>query len=126
MMVSTATAVFPVCLSPIMSSRWPRPIGTMESIALRPVCTGCETDFLQTTPGATFSITSVILAGTRPLPAHVRRQREILYLAADQLADLGWVQLLHACSWFVPTLSAPRPSLRACRAPSHRSLRRRR
>src|SRR5881296_2349015 len=69
MMVSTATAVFPVCLSPIMSSRWPRPIGTMESIAFRPVCTGCETDFLQTTPGATFSITSVILARIGPLPS---------------------------------------------------------
>src|SRR2546427_3037173 len=69
MMVSTATAVLPVWRSPMMSSRWPRPIGTMESIALRPVCTGCETDFLQTTPGATFSITSVILAGIGPLPS---------------------------------------------------------
>src|SRR5436309_11107758 len=41
----------------------------MESIAFRPVCTGCETDFLHTTPGATFSITSVILAGIGPLPS---------------------------------------------------------
>src|SRR3989449_2245587 len=69
MMVSTATAVLPVWRSPMMSSRWPRPIGTMESIAFRPVCTGCETDFLQTTPGATFSITSVILARIGPLPS---------------------------------------------------------
>src|SRR5438477_1955516 len=69
MMVSTATAVLPVWRSPMMSSRWPRPIGTMESIALRPVCTGCETDFLQTTPGATFSITSLILARSGPLPS---------------------------------------------------------
>src|SRR6266571_1887532 len=69
MMVSTATAVLPVWRSPMMSSRWPRPIGTMESIAFRPVCTGCETDFLHTTPGATFSITSVILAGIGPLPS---------------------------------------------------------
>src|SRR5437773_6961478 len=53
----------------MISSRWPRPIGTMESIAFSPVCTGCETDFLHTTPGATFSITSVILAGTGPLPS---------------------------------------------------------
>src|SRR2546422_4776041 len=69
MMVSPATAVLPVWRSPMMSSRWPRPIGTMESIAFRPVCTGCETDFLHTTPGATFSITSVILAGIGPLPS---------------------------------------------------------
>src|SRR6266513_384977 len=33
MMVSTATAVLPVWRSPMMSSRWPRPIGTLESIA---------------------------------------------------------------------------------------------
>jgi len=30
----------------MMSSRWPRPIGTIESIALYPVCTGWLTDFL--------------------------------------------------------------------------------
>ncbi len=42
----------------------------------------------------------------RPLRAHVRRQRKILYLAADQIADFGWVQLLHRCSWslFCPLL----------------------
>ena len=36
-MVSMAMAVFPVCRSPIMSSRWPRPIGIRLSTALRPV-----------------------------------------------------------------------------------------
>src|SRR6059036_3625513 len=45
MIVSTATAVLPVWRSPMMSSRWPRPIGTIASIALRPVCTGCDTDW---------------------------------------------------------------------------------
>src|SRR6266498_1105121 len=69
MMVSTATAVLPVCRSPMISSRWPRPIGTIESIAFRPVCTGCETDFLQITPGATFSMTSLAFAGIGPLPS---------------------------------------------------------
>ncbi len=44
MMVSTATAVLPVWRSPMISSRWPRPTGTIASIALRPVCTGCDTD----------------------------------------------------------------------------------
>jgi len=69
MMVSTATAVLPVWRSPMMSSRWPRPTGTMESIALSPVCTGCDTDFLHTTPGATFSMTSVSFALMGPLPS---------------------------------------------------------
>ena len=69
MMVSIATAVFPDCRSPMMSSRWPRPTGTIESMALRPVCTGCDTLLRAITPGATFSITSVILALTGPLPS---------------------------------------------------------
>ena len=46
----------------MISSRWPRPIGTIESIALRPVCTGCDTDLRAITPGATFSMMSVIFA----------------------------------------------------------------
>ena len=33
-------AVLPVWRSPMMSSRWPRPIGIMESMALMPVCSG--------------------------------------------------------------------------------------
>jgi hypothetical protein len=40
MIASIATAVLPVWRSPMISSRWPRPIGTMESIDFRPVCTG--------------------------------------------------------------------------------------
>ena len=40
MMVSTAMAVFPVWRSPMISSRWPRPMGIMESMALMPVCSG--------------------------------------------------------------------------------------
>ncbi len=53
----------------MISSRWPRPIGTIESIALMPVCTGCDTDFRAITPGATFSMTSVIFALIGPLPS---------------------------------------------------------
>src|ERR1700716_2988911 len=39
-MASTATAVLPVLRSPMISSRWPRPIGIMLSIALMPVWSG--------------------------------------------------------------------------------------
>src|SRR5512138_3356256 len=69
MMVSTATAVLPVWRSPMISSRWPRPIGTIESIAFSPVCTGCDTDCRAITPGATFSMTSLSLALIGPLPS---------------------------------------------------------
>jgi hypothetical protein len=40
MIVSIAMAVLPVPRSPMMSSRWPRPIGIMASMALMPVCIG--------------------------------------------------------------------------------------
>ncbi len=42
----------PVERSPMISSRWPRPIGIIESIALRPVCSGSFTGWRSTTPGA--------------------------------------------------------------------------
>ena len=52
----------------MISSRWPRPIGTIESIAFRPVwsgsCTGCRS----TTPGALNSsgLRSVVSIGAPP------------------------------------------------------------
>ncbi len=69
MIASIATAVLPVWRSPMINSRWPRPTGTMASIAFTPVCSGWSTDLRSITPGATFSITSVILAFTGPLPS---------------------------------------------------------
>ena len=50
-----ATAVLPVCRSPMISSRCPRPIGIMASIALSPVCIGSRTGCRSMTPGATRS-----------------------------------------------------------------------
>ena len=72
MMVSRATAVLPVCRSPMMSSRWPRPMGTMASMDLRPVCRGSFTGFRSTTPGAMRSMAPkpVVLMG--PLPSRGR------------------------------------------------------
>ena len=52
MIVSTAIAVLPVWRSPMISSRWPRPIGIMASMALMPVCSGSLTGWRSTTPGA--------------------------------------------------------------------------
>ena len=43
MIVSIAIAVLPVWRSPMISSRWPRPIGISASIALMPVWTGVST-----------------------------------------------------------------------------------
>src|ERR1700722_4556877 len=51
-MVSRAIAVLPVCRSPMMSSRWPRPIGIMASIAFRPVAIGSFPHLRGKMPGA--------------------------------------------------------------------------
>src|SRR5579883_1936450 len=67
--VSTAIAVLPVVRSPMMSSRWPRPIGIIESIALRPVCTGSFTGWRETTPGALNSSGRVSLVTIGPWPS---------------------------------------------------------
>ena len=82
-MVSSATAVLPVWRSPMISSRWPRPIGTMPSMALRPVCIGSRTDWRSTTPGASVSIGANGLGEDRPLA--VDRLAERVDDAAEQL-----------------------------------------
>ncbi|MPM37706.1 hypothetical protein SDC9_84325 [bioreactor metagenome] len=67
--VSVAMVVLPVCLSPMMSSLWPRPMGNMESIARIPVCKGVLTDFLSTILGALHSMGRKSSARISPLPS---------------------------------------------------------
>ena len=45
-------ATYPVCLSPMINSLWPRPIGTRLSTALMPVNIGSLTDMRGMIPGA--------------------------------------------------------------------------
>ena len=52
MIVSIATAVLPMPRSPMISSRCPRPIGIIESMALMPVCSGSFTGWRTMMPGA--------------------------------------------------------------------------
>ena len=69
MMVSMAMAVLPVWRSPISSSRWPRPMLTMASMALMPVSSGSRTGFRSTTPGAMRSMGPYSLVAMGPLPS---------------------------------------------------------
>ena len=70
----------------MISSRWPRPIGIIESIALRPVWSGSFTGWRSTTPGALNSSGRVSRRVDRR-PA-VERVAERVDDAADQrLAD---------------------------------------
>ena len=55
MIVSSPTAVLPVLRSPMISSRWPRPIGIIASMALMPVCMGSVTGCRSAIPGAMMS-----------------------------------------------------------------------
>ena len=83
MIASTATAVLPVWRSPMISSRWPRPIGTIASMALSPVCSGSFTGLRSTTPGASRSISRNCFDDDRALA--VDRLAERVDDAADQL-----------------------------------------
>ena len=67
--VFVATTVLPVCLSPIMNSRWPRPMGIIESIAISPVWRGSYTERLEILPGAGDSIKRDSEATISPLPS---------------------------------------------------------
>jgi hypothetical protein len=69
MIASTATAVLPVWRSPMINSRWPRPIGTIASIAFSPVCIGSLTGERSTTPGAMRSIGCDSFETIGPLPS---------------------------------------------------------
>src|SRR3954451_24315004 len=53
----------------MMSSRWPRPIGIIASIALMPVCIGSTTGWRWTTPGALNSAGRIASGVMSPLPS---------------------------------------------------------
>src|ERR1700682_475630 len=72
MIVSIAIAVLPVPLSPMISSRCPRPMGIMESIALIPVWSGSLTGCRTMMPGASDSTLRACLALIGPAAAKIR------------------------------------------------------
>ena len=69
MIVSTQTAVLPVLRSPMISWRWPRPIGVMASMALMPVCSGSLTRWRCTTEAACSSSARRSSASISPRPS---------------------------------------------------------
>src|SRR4051795_7514225 len=69
MIASIAIAVLPVWRSPMISSRCPRPIGIIPSIALSPVWSGSFTGWRWTTPGALNSAGRVSDVSMSPLPS---------------------------------------------------------
>ena len=72
MIVSIAMAVLPVWRSPMISSRWPRPIGISASMALMPVWTGVSTRLARDDAGATRSTGRVFVGVMGPLSSSGR------------------------------------------------------
>src|SRR5512133_435975 len=72
MMVSRQTALLPVFWSPMMSSRWPRPMLVMASMALMPVSSGSFTGWRCTTVGACSSRALVVSPSMSPRPSSGR------------------------------------------------------
>src|SRR2546423_9363044 len=68
-MASSATADLPVWRSPMISSRCPRPMAVMASIALMPVSIGSSTGLRWTTPGALNSAGRYSATSISPLPS---------------------------------------------------------
>uniref|UniRef100_A0A1A9ZX38 Uncharacterized protein n=1 Tax=Glossina pallidipes TaxID=7398 RepID=A0A1A9ZX38_GLOPL len=58
-----------LCLSPMINSRWPRPMGTNESTALIPVCIGSRTETRGIIPGALIPTRKRSLVLMAPLPS---------------------------------------------------------
>ena len=86
MIVSTAMAVLPVWRSPMMSSRWPRPIGIIESMALMPVCSGSFTGWRSTMPGR-LDLDRAELVGVDRALAVDRLAERVDHAAEQRLAD---------------------------------------
>ena len=86
MIVSTQIAVLPVPRSPMISSRWPRPIGIIASIALMPVWSGSFTGWRSTTPGALNSSGRVSLVSIAGPPSMAIAER-IDHPADQRVAD---------------------------------------
>ena len=63
-----AMVVLPVLRSPMISSRWPRPIGVIASIDLMPVCSGSCTGLRPVMPGAWISMRRGCTPVSSPAP----------------------------------------------------------
>ena len=64
-----AMVVLPVLRSPMISSRWPRPIGVIASIDLMPVCSGSCTGLRPMMPGAWISMRRCCTPTSSPRPS---------------------------------------------------------
>ena len=100
MIVSIAIAVLPVWRSPMISSRWPRPIGIIASIAFRPVCIGSFTGWRWTTPGALNSAGRVSSVLMSPLPSSGTPSGETMRPSSASPTGIS-------SSWFVRLTVSP-------------------
>src|SRR5215210_6744319 len=89
MIVSIAIVVLPVARSPMISWRWPRPIGVSASMALMPVASGSCTDLRCITEVAFADGDREDLTG----PADRLALLDLVVVAQDDDADLAGVEV---------------------------------
>src|SRR5918994_3225889 len=137
MIVSSAIAVLPVWRSPMISSRCPRPIGIMPSIAFSPVWTGEFTGWRWTTPGALNSAGRVSVVLTSPLSSSGRPSGSTIRPSSASPTGISSrrpvrltvspsTTLSHSPNRTTPTLSCSRLSARPAASVSSPSIRSRR
>ena len=68
--IEIANVLFPVCLSPMINSRWPVPIGNKQSISRKPVATFPSLRDLDKIFGALASARTQRMAGKAFQPQH--------------------------------------------------------
>src|SRR3954451_422726 len=113
MIVSSSTAVLPVWRSPMMSWRWPRPIGVIASMALMPVCSGSFTGCRWTTDGACTSSGRVSVDSMSPLPSSGRpsgsmtRPRKPSPTGTDRMLPVRRTSWPSSMCWASPRMTQP-------------------
>src|SRR5450631_4073846 len=111
--VSIATVVLPVLRSPMMSSRWPRPIGVMASMALIPVWSGSWTGLRYTIPGACTSRRRWASATRGPFPsmgwprASTTRPISESPTGTERIRPVAFTAWPSSTSWASPRMTAP-------------------
>src|SRR4051795_8782861 len=113
MIASSATAVLPVCRSPMMSWRWPRPMAVMASMALMPVCSGSFTGWRCTTEGACVSSGPRSGGSMSPLPSSGRpsgsttRPRNASPTGTERISPVRRTSWPSSMCWASPMMTQP-------------------
>src|SRR6516165_9756160 len=113
MIASMPIAVLPVCRSPMISCRCPRPMAVIASMALMPVCRGSFTGCRSTTDGACVSSRRSSVLSTGPLPSSgspsgpTTRPRKASPTGTDRISPVRLTRWPSSISLNSPRMTTP-------------------